>query len=201
MEKEIWKSIKDFEGMYEVSNFGRVRSLDRLVKYKSGMSRFFEGTIMAQRMSTSGYKVINIFKKGKPKTVSIHSLVATAFIPKHESKKILIVNHKDGDKTNNFYRNLEWVTYSQNKKHAQDMGLHTDNISGLEDYRNSIKVGVSALRGGEVIKTSGCSRELAEWLVDSGTLKGAKVGTIARSIRKKMNDGTSYRGLKFKRMD
>ena len=78
--KEIWKPIKDYEGYYEVSNFGRVRSLDRYVQHYS-KHRFYQGKILAENEYPNGYKYVNLSKDGKHKTILIHRLVAIAFLP------------------------------------------------------------------------------------------------------------------------
>ena len=104
-DKEIWKDIYGYEGKYQVSNYGRIRSVKILKPCKSSF----------------GYYRVGFSENGKIKSFSVHRLVALSFVPNPERKKE--VNHMDGDKTNNRADNLEWVTQSENIQHAYDNGL------------------------------------------------------------------------------
>lgn len=110
---EIWKAIEDHNGVYEVSSHGRVRSKQRLITYKDGRSYVKEGQIFSPSPK-QGYPGVHIAGQA----VCIHTLVAEAFLgPKPKSART--VNHKDGDKTNNHFSNLEWATYAENNRHAR----------------------------------------------------------------------------------
>lgn len=106
--KEIWKDIKGYEGMYQVSNLGRVKSLDRVgvdgKKYKGRERKVIVGKV--------GYKVVDLYIGGKRETKSIHRLIAESFIPNTNDNPE--VNHIDHDKLNNSIENLEWVTRREN---------------------------------------------------------------------------------------
>lgn len=102
---EIWKDIDGFEGKYQVSSWGRVRN-------KSGI-------IVHATLNKKGYLRVWLYKKGKYLKPRVHRLVATAFIP--NPYNLPQVNHKDGNKQNNSYTNLEWVTNRQNQEHAKNM--------------------------------------------------------------------------------
>lgn len=112
---EIWKPIIGFEGSYEVSDYGNIRSLDRIVQCRdvngNTYDRVYPGKMMMQG-DVDGYKTVTI--KGKVKLV--HRLVAEAFIPNPENKPE--VNHKDRNHSNNILSNLEWVTKIENMQHA-----------------------------------------------------------------------------------
>ena len=108
MSKEFWKPIKDYEGLYDVSNFGRVRSVRRN-KVMKGVSR------------KDGYVSCNLICDGKAKNKLIHRIVAETFIPNPKEKSE--VNHIDGNKQNNTVKNLQWVTPSENQRHAIKIGL------------------------------------------------------------------------------
>ena len=103
---EIWRDIKDYEGLYKVSNQGRVKSL----KKKFGKQE--TETIMKPVMQWTGYMRIGLIKDKKLKTHMVHRLVAQAFIPNPENKPI--INHIDGNKANNDVDNLEWATFKEN---------------------------------------------------------------------------------------
>lgn len=116
---EIWKDVIGYEGLYEVSNFGRVRSLDRTV-VKKNMNKRIKGVIMKMQMC-KGYHNVRLWKKGKGSTGIVSRLVAQAFIPNPENKRE--VNHINGIKTNNHISNLEWCTGFENLQHAHRTGL------------------------------------------------------------------------------
>lgn len=105
----------------EVNEAGEVRSIERKVKTKGGKHRLSRSKILSQRVGTNGYKVIVTRCHGEGKTINIHRLVAKIFVPNPNNYPQ--VNHKDGNKQNNHYTNLEWVTQSQNQRHAYSTGL------------------------------------------------------------------------------
>lgn len=114
MQKEIWKPIKNYEGLYEVSNFGRVKSL---AKNRPGQSN--EEMIKKLVKGSNGYFHVSLYKSSKPETFSIHRLVIETFCGVSD----LHVNHKDGNKENNRVENLEYCTHWENVKHAIATGL------------------------------------------------------------------------------
>lgn len=118
-EIEIWKDITGFDGFYQVSSFGRVKSLERRVKGLRGY-RLLTSQIIEQG-SNGKYNLVSLCKDGAVKTYLVHRLVCSAFWPNPENKRE--VNHIDTDKTNNYYRNLEWNTVAQNHNHALRNGL------------------------------------------------------------------------------
>ena len=125
MEKEIWKDVKDYEGLYQVSNLGNVKSL-----YDASHKKYRE-LIMKPSMNSWGYLQIGLCKNGKQKPTRINRLVAIAFelpIPEHLRHipiERLEVNHKDEDKTNNCVWNLEWC----NSKYNNNYGTHNARVS------------------------------------------------------------------------
>ena len=118
---EYWSDIPNYEGYYQVSNHGNVRSLDRVIKEKTGKTQTLKGRVLKQRINPGGYHYIELGKNGNKATFAIHQLVAQAFIPNPNNKRT--VNHIDGNKLNNSLANLEWSTYSENLEHAYKTGL------------------------------------------------------------------------------
>lgn len=105
--KEIWKDVVGYEGLYQVSNLGRIKSGYKPIILQSGVCR--------------GYLIVNLYKNKKGLSRKVHRLVAQAFIPNPENKPT--VNHKDGNKQNNCVDNLEWATVKEQNIHANKTGL------------------------------------------------------------------------------
>lgn len=119
--KEIWKDVKGYEGIYRVSNLGKVKSLKRKVNIQSGSQRTVNEKILKNQLYSNGYNFVKLSKDHVSQPYSIHRLVGIAFIPNPQNKPC--INHKNGIKTDNRVENLEWVTYSENHKHAFRNGL------------------------------------------------------------------------------
>jgi len=121
---EIWKDAKGFENYYEVSNTGKVRRKKTATYYKDGRVAFFSETILKESITKKGYKTVYLSMKSKKYTRFVHRIVAETFIPNPENKAT--VNHKDCDKKNNNYNNLEWMTNKENMNHAFDKGIYKE---------------------------------------------------------------------------
>ena len=118
--QEIWKDIKGFEGRYQVSNLGRIKSLSRIVSTGRNGYRKIKECILVPRNSTNNYQKISIRIYPKRYWFDVHRLVAEAFIPNPD--KLPIINHKDNNPTNNRVDNLEWCNQSHNIKYAYTYG-------------------------------------------------------------------------------
>lgn len=120
---EEWRDVVGFEGIYQVSNYGRVKSLPRVVR-KGGKT----GEVLTKEMQLTprqdqnGYTRVYLNENGRTRFMPVHRLVAKAFIPNPDNKPQ--VNHIDGNKSNNCVSNLEWCTNSENQKHAYRIGLN-----------------------------------------------------------------------------
>lgn len=117
--KEIWKDIKGYEGLYQVSNFGRIKSLERVAKSnKFGGVRTIKEAILHPTDNGNGYKIVGLRKAGRRKNCYIHRLVALAFIPNPNNLKY--INHIDYDRENNKVSNLEWCTQKENVNYSRE---------------------------------------------------------------------------------
>lgn len=121
---EIWKDIIGYEGLYQISNFGRVKSFPR---------RGTTTKILKPRINRQGYLLVDLCKNAKSKRFPLHRLVAQAFISNPENKPE--PNHEDGNKFNNHVSNLKWVTKSENIQHAMNNGL---NHSGENSCKSKL---------------------------------------------------------------
>lgn len=122
---EVWLPVRGYEGLYEVSHLGRVRSVDRKVEYSDGRTVTKRGKILSISAGKNGYENVRLYKDKKAKNHSVHRLVAEAFISNPEGKSQ--VNHKDRNPLNNDFTNLEWVTHQENADHAKLTGYHNGN--------------------------------------------------------------------------
>lgn len=111
---EIWKPIKDFEGIYLISSYGNIKSIPRLIPTFYGF-RKTKVRILKTRLDKDGYVLVNLSKDKSQNTYKVHRLVAAAFIENKDIKPE--VNHKDKNKSNNKIDNLEWVTAKENSTH------------------------------------------------------------------------------------
>lgn len=118
---EIWKDITGFDGLYQISNFGRVKSLEKVYYAGNCMSKRVQKEIILKPYSTGRYLCVNLSNKGFNKNYKIHRLVAIHFIPIIDGKPE--VNHIDGNRLNNNFSNLEWSNRSENQSHAYKNGL------------------------------------------------------------------------------
>lgn len=133
-QKEIWKGIPGYESLYEISNTGKVKSLS----IKKAYGRYCQirpEIILRPSIKKRGYHQVALNNvHGERKHFGIHQLVALVFIPNPENKPT--VNHKNGDKSNNHYLNLEWATNKEQINHADSTGLR--NISGSRSKRSKL---------------------------------------------------------------
>ena len=114
--EEIWKDIKGYEGLYQVSNLGRVKSFNYM---NTGKEKIKTPTLQKKyTMKQGGYLQTTLYKNNKSKTVLVHRLVAEAFIPNPDN--LPQVNHKDYNKTNNCVENLEWCSAKYNSNHKRN---------------------------------------------------------------------------------
>ena len=139
VKQEIFKDIIGYEGLYQISNMGRVKSLERTIKNGPGVRKVRE-RILEPWVGKTGYLSIPLYKDKKGKTYYVARLVALHFIPNPENKRT--VNHKKGIKSDNRAKKLEWMTYGENHTHAYSELKRTPPLLGKRgvDCANSRKV-------------------------------------------------------------
>jgi len=171
---EVWKPIKGYEGFYEVSSFGRVKSLASAWRNQNSSGFYLTNKILKIARDKGGYQVVGITKNKKYKMAKVHRLAAEAFISNHENKPC--VNHKDGIKANNFVENLEWCTYKENTKHAIDSGLIT--------YYSRFKKVKQLTKDGDLIKV---------WSSMSEAKKKTRASNIGSCCKGRLNHSGGFR--------
>lgn len=171
---EIWKDVADYEGSYQVSNLGRVKSLSRDMWNGRTWWKSKE-KILKERWSKNklGYPSVNLVKERKAKSVRIHNLVADAFVPKIKGKRY--VNHIDEDKSNNHADNLEWVTPKENLNYR-------GNQKRKGNKKSTPVIGTNIITGDKIIlKTAREKREA-----------GFRTDAISHVCRKKAKTHKGY---------
>lgn len=179
MKKEIWKDVKGYEGIYVVSNFGRVKSLARTCNTKGNSIKRVPERILKHKID-NGYHRVSISKDSKRIMFSVHRLVALSFLSNENNKSE--VNHKDGIKSNNTVDNLEWVTPKENQQHARITGLR-DSVIGQNNYSSKL-TNNDVLNIKDRIKNGDRSKDIAEHYnihrCTVGNIKNGKTWTHIR---------------------
>lgn len=181
---EEWKDIKDFEGLYKISNKGRIKALERKVIGKFNSVRTIKEQYLTPTDNGRGYMVVALYKNGKRYFKKVHRLVAEAFIPNPENKSE--VNHIDGNKKNNYVENLEWVTTKENCRHRQDNNLGNIEAATIAKYKPVIKYDLNT---GEELEEFPSAKSAAE---AAGSNRSESVARVARGEKK------SYKGYGYK---
>nr|DAH15328.1 MAG TPA: homing endonuclease [Caudoviricetes sp.] len=194
--QEIWKDIKGYEGYYQISNLGRVKSLSRKTYKSSGeFHRTKKERIKVPKTTKDGYNAVTLSVNCKDKTFSVHSLVANAFITKPDSKKPLEINHIDTNRKNNCADNLEWVTHEENVAHSVALG-HYSVHSGEKNGR-CVPVTVCTMDGDEV-KSFSYLAQCAEWLKENAEIRSNDIQQIASHIKQRGKKGLPCYGYRYK---
>jgi len=168
---EIWKAVKGYEGYYEVSSMGRVRSVDHYVrtgiKHNSAVKR--KGHMLKQNEKRNGYLTVDLSKDNRVKNISVHRIVAVAFLPMVDGKTC--VNHKNLNKHDNRVENLEWCSYGENTKHAINNGVNMGN---------GLKRKIRCCETGQIFESS---YKAAEWLNSEKFQFSKNIEGMGRNIR------------------
>lgn len=182
--EEIWEDIKGYEGYYQVSNLGNVKSLSRITKGKKYGVHKLKDKIL-KPIKCGNYYFITLWKSRKYKQIYIHRLVATTFIPNPDS--LPEVNHKDGNTENNNINNLEWCTRAYNIKHSYDVLKRKANVEGFKDYREKHKRKINQydLKGNFIKKWNSISEA-------EKSLNITSIGTISQCCQHKNGRKTAF---------
>lgn len=190
--EEIWKPIAGYEGYYEVSNLGRVKSVERHVK-QGNSTRYVKEKIKSQHLMTSGYPSVALYKNRKEKIIPIHILVARAFIPNPENKPN--VDHINTDKTDYRIENLRWVTPKENSNNELTLQHCRENTYSKESLRKRLetrKAGNTATAPKTVFQYTKEGVFIKEFYSMQEAEK--EIGVNHNSIRRALNDYTQSAG-------
>lgn len=177
--QEVWRPVSGYEGRYEVSINGDVRSLERQKKNRGGTQRI-PLRDMKQRYNHKGYKVVHLSKDGTNAWVLVHRIVALAFVPNPHGKPQ--VNHIDGNKTNNSASNLEWVTNSENMRHAVANGLNNPAPMLMAAHSKETRAKIARSLQRLVIRSDG---KLYESVNEAAKDNGVTHGAVSMNIHGK----------------
>ena len=196
MEDEIWVDIKDYEGLYQVSNKGRVKSLKRIARHSSGGNKILKEKLLKQTVNKRGYVVVTLYKDGVSKQFKIHTLVAVAFIPNVENKPY--IDHINTIKIDNRVENLRWVTEKENsnneltlkhiKEGCKNNGRNTPHKYGVEhpNSRQIVKLSLDL----DLIKIWGSCGEAER-------LEGFNHGHISKCCKGKAKTHKGYKWMYY----
>jgi len=191
---EEWRDIKEYEGRYKISNYGRVKTLERQLRcrIKNNNKRIQKAKIKKIRYDKDGYCKVSLCEYGKKtgKSFFVHRLVAIAFIPNPANKPV--VNHKDGKKNNNKPYNLEWNTVRENTIHAIKKGLMkpimpTRNIRSGKDNPKSRAIYMIDIKENIILKKFDTMKEASDFLNIKGT------SGIGQCCRKEIKTAYGYK--------
>lgn len=220
--KEIWKDIKGYEGLYQISNFGNVKSLERKIISPNGVVYTRRERIMAKRESTDGYYIAKLNVNKHSKSIAIHILVAEHFLPNPNNYPE--VNHLDCNRKNNRADNLEWCTHQYNVQYSKLLGHYKgktgkdnpnyNNHTLREKYKNNpelaklnnqrpreqngrcIPIRVYHKNGVTDFRFIG---EAAEYLIENGYTHN-QINVIRNNITKSIKNNKLYLGCKFEKI-
>lgn len=190
---EIWKDIKGYEGLYQVSNMARVKSLEKKVRCAHGY-RTLPEKVLKNKTSIGGYYYVNLYKDRTLKTAYVHKLVATAFIPNPKNKPQ--ADHINTIRTDNRVENLQWVTIKENCNNPISKIHHTEKQLGKKNHMYGRKWGlnpkskpiIQLTLDGKPIKEWSCAMEVREVL-------GINNGMIGSCCKGMLDSAGGYRWM------
>ncbi len=174
MPDEIWKDIIGFEGFYQVSNMGRIKSLAKIIKHSNPKLQCNRKERILRQTKTNGYLNVSLCKYGIVSQHTSHRLVGLHHVDNPENKPC--INHKKGIRHDNRATEIEWATHSENQKHAYDIGLHTkmigENVNGVKLTEEDVVKIRTLLSNGHTQKKIGLT-----FGVNSSTISDIKTKT------------------------
>lgn len=191
--EEIWKDIEGYEGQYQVSTLGRVRSVERQVRKWNGFKTIRE-SFLKQKLGKNGYVQVTLCKDGRMKTYLVHRLVAKAFIPNPQNNPQ--IDHINTIKTDNRVENLRWVTRKENSNNLLTLKHMSERQKGEKNYmygkfgkehNRSIPI-VQLTMDGKYIRGWDCTRQVEREL-------GFRSNNICSVLRKRTNSSHGYKWM------
>lgn len=214
-EKEVWRDVPEYEGYYQVSNMGNVRSLDRTIVRSDGQERFYKGKIFNDSINKDGYRYFTLSNKGVGKTLRASQLVAIAFLGHNPNGSTVIVDHKNGKRTDDRVENLQIVSHRENltECYRVDKNSFTSKYVGVtyskadKKWQSSITVDGKYIYLGKYVSELEASNIYQEVLnkINDGTFNPydykAKFTSSYKGVHyhKKANKWTSYTTVNGKR--
>jgi len=140
---EIWKDVKGYEGLYQVSNLGNVKSLDRYVNGNWGDIKLRKGKMLSKHINNSGYYTVTLSSNGKQNLFLVHQLMAISFLNHTPNGKKIVVDHIDNDKKNNHLSNLQVITARKNlsKDTRKTSSVFTGVFKKGKKWQSAIRIG------------------------------------------------------------
>lgn len=196
--REIWKDIDGYEGYYQISNLGRVKSLGRNIYNSNGkFQRYKKEKIKIPKTTSDGYSAVTLSINCHNKTFSVHSLVANAFLDKPVSNEPLEINHIDTNRKNNCVTNLEWITHKENIAHSVMLGNYNDVHAGEKNGR-CVPVVVCSMDGKE-LRDFKYLVQCAQWLKSTNkNIRSNNIQQIASHIKQRAKRGLPCYGYTYK---
>lgn len=223
--EEIWRQVPEYEGYYEVSNTGRVRSMSRAVYKSNGVVQNRSGREKQLMENEDGYLTVKLSKNGHDIRYPVHVIVAKAFVPGYAIG--LEVNHKDCNRKNNQCNNLEWVTHRENINYCLALGRHVSQTADYFGVNNpnfgndtlhkkyAADPALSKIKQSRPGAQNGRARcvkmvyengqykhfeyikQCADFLVSSGIVRCKNPKTVASKISEAIHKNKAYYGLRF----
>ena len=184
---EEWRDVFGWEGLYQVSHLGRVKSLSRSIVYKDGRECTYPSKIIKNQKVSTGYRSVMFYGVNGKKQYYVHRLVAETFIP--NPKNLGDVNHKDCCKTNNILINLEWCSRSDNIKHAYKNGLICAHMD--EAIKKRSRPVIQYAPSGEIVAEYDSASKAAK-------ASGYNQGQISKYCRGENKKHSTYNGYIWK---